>query len=282
LRLPSALKRQSRFHDTSELTISGKTTDTPAVRFTSISKRFGDFAALNDVTFDVPTGEKLAIIGPSGSGKTTILRLLMTLETPTSGTIEVRGELLGLRRDGKQLVPDHPAHIRRVRGQIGMVFQQFNLFPHMTVLANVIEAPVHVLGTKRSDAEAQAMQLLQSVGLAEKAGCFPRQLSGGQQQRVAIARALALQPRIMLFDEITSALDPELIGEVLNVVRRLASDTGMTMLIVTHEMNFAREVADRVMFMADGRIVETGDPQQIFTDPQNERTRQFLRAILTH
>ncbi|WBL82751.1 ectoine/hydroxyectoine ABC transporter ATP-binding protein EhuA [Bradyrhizobium xenonodulans] len=256
--------------------------DPPSVRFTSISKSFGEIKVLQDVSFDVAAGEKLALIGPSGSGKTTILRLLMTLETPTSGTIEVNGELLGLRRVGGKLVPDRPAHIREVRRQIGMVFQQFNLFPHMTVMANIIEAPVQVLGMERTEAEAQAMQLLQAVGLAEKASSFPRQLSGGQQQRVAIARALALRPRIMLFDEITSALDPELIGEVLNVVRQLARDTGMTMLIVTHEMNFARDVADRVMFMADGRIVETGSPEQIFTDPQNERTRQFLRAVLSH
>ncbi|MHC4047957.1 ectoine/hydroxyectoine ABC transporter ATP-binding protein EhuA [Bradyrhizobium sp. 23AC] len=256
--------------------------DPPSVRFTSISKSFGEIKVLQDVSFDVAAGEKLALIGPSGSGKTTILRLLMTLETPTSGTIEVNGELLGLQRVGGKLVPDRPAHIREVRRQIGMVFQQFNLFPHMTVMANIIEAPVQVLGMERTEAEAQAMELLRAVGLVEKASSFPRQLSGGQQQRVAIARALALRPRIMLFDEITSALDPELIGEVLNVVRQLARDTGMTMLIVTHEMNFARDVADRVMFMADGRIVETGAPEQIFTDPQNERTRQFLRAVLSH
>lgn len=280
--LSDVSENESQLQDTLLVTANAKIADPPSVRFTSISKSFGEFKVLQDVSFDVAAGEKLALIGPSGSGKTTILRLLMTLETPTSGTIEVNGELLGLRRVGGKLVPDRPAHIREVRRQIGMVFQQFNLFPHMTVMANIIEAPVQVLGMERTEAEAQAMQLLQAVGLAEKASSFPRQLSGGQQQRVAIARALALRPRIMLFDEITSALDPELIGEVLNVVRQLARDTGMTMLIVTHEMNFAREVADRVMFMADGRIAETGSPERIFTDPQNERTRQFLRAVLSH
>lgn len=280
--LSDVSENESQLQDTLLVTANAKIADPPSVRFTSISKSFGEFKVLQDVSFDVAAGEKLALIGPSGSGKTTILRLLMTLETPTSGTIEVNGELLGLRRVGGKLAPDRPAHIREVRRQIGMVFQQFNLFPHMTVMANIIEAPVQVLGMERTEAEAQAMQLLQAVGLAEKASSFPRQLSGGQQQRVAIARALALRPRIMLFDEITSALDPELIGEVLNVVRQLARDTGMTMLIVTHEMNFARDVADRVMFMADGRIVETGSPERIFTDPQNERTRQFLRAVLSH
>lgn len=254
----------------------------PAVRFSGVTKRFGTLEVLSDVSFTVTPGEKLAIIGPSGSGKTTILRLLMTLEKPTSGTIEVHGELLGMRRVGDKLLPDSSGHIRQVRRQIGMVFQQFNLFPHMTVMANVTEAPIHVLGMKREEAESSATQLLRSVGLGHKARSFPRQLSGGEQQRVAIARALALQPKIMLFDEITSALDPELVGEVLNVVRGLARDTGMTMLIVTHEMNFAREVADRVMFMADGRIVETGSPDQIFSAPRSERTQQFLRAVLTH
>jgi polar amino acid transport system ATP-binding protein len=245
-----------------------------------VRKSYGAVNVLDDLDLDIAEGEKVAIIGPSGSGKTTILRLLMTLERYESGTIEVGGELLGLRRQGDRLVPDTEAHLRQVRKQIGMVFQHFNLFPHMTALQNVIEAPVRVLGLSRAAAEERARELFAMVGLQEKAASYPRHLSGGQQQRVAIARALAMRPRIMLFDEVTSALDPELVGEVLQVIRRLAKESGMTMLIVTHEMTFARDVADRIIFMEKGRIVEAGEPGVIFREPRSERTRAFLKAVL--
>jgi polar amino acid transport system ATP-binding protein len=253
----------------------------PAVRFEKISKAYGPVVVLRELDLEVPAGQKVAIIGPSGSGKTTLLRLLMTLDSPDSGTIEVGGELLGLRREKSgRLVRDTDRHLRQVRGQIGMVFQHFNLFPHMTAVQNVMEAPVHVRGIPRDEAKRQAMELLSLVGVAEKADVHPRRLSGGQQQRVAIARALAMKPRVMLFDEITSALDPETIGEVLTVVRDLAQQTAMTMLIVTHEMDFARDVSDRVIFMEDGRIVEDDAPQTLFTKPRSDRTRAFLRAVL--
>ncbi|HKF63541.1 MAG TPA: ectoine/hydroxyectoine ABC transporter ATP-binding protein EhuA [Dongiaceae bacterium] len=254
--------------------------DQPLIRFHQVRKSYGELRVLDDLDLDIAAGEKVAIIGPSGSGKTTILRLLMTLERYESGTIEVGGELLGLRRQGDRLVPDREAHLRQVRKQIGMVFQHFNLFPHMTALQNVIEAPIRVLGLPRREAEARARELFAMVGLQEKAGSYPRHLSGGQQQRVAIARALAMRPRIMLFDEVTSALDPELVGEVLRVIRQLAKESGMTMLIVTHEMSFARDVSDRVIFMEKGRIVEQGEPGVIFREPRSERTRAFLKAVL--
>ena len=252
----------------------------PLIRFSQVCKSYGELRVLDELDLEVAAGEKVAIIGPSGSGKTTILRLLMTLERYESGTIEVGGELLGLRRQGDRLVPDREAHLRQVRKQIGMVFQHFNLFPHMTALQNVIEAPIRVLGLPRREAEARARELFAMVGLQEKAGSYPRHLSGGQQQRVAIARALAMRPRIMLFDEVTSALDPELVGEVLRVIRQLAKESGMTMLIVTHEMSFARDVSDRVIFMEKGRIVEQGEPGVIFREPRSERTRAFLKAVL--
>jgi len=254
--------------------------DQPLIRFHQVRKSYGELRVLDDLDLDIAAGEKVAIIGPSGSGKTTILRLLMTLDRYESGTIEVGGELLGLRRQGDRLVPDREAHLRQVRKQIGMVFQHFNLFPHMTALQNVIEAPIRVLGLPRREAEARARELFAMVGLQEKAGSYPRHLSGGQQQRVAIARALAMRPRIMLFDEVTSALDPELVGEVLRVIRQLAKESGMTMLIVTHEMSFARDVSDRVIFMEKGRIVEQGEPGVIFREPRSERTRAFLKAVL--
>ena len=250
------------------------------IRFRQVRKSYGAVNVLDNLDLDIAEGEKVAIIGPSGSGKTTILRLLMTLERYESGTIEVGGELLGLRRQGDRLIPDTEAHLRQVRKQIGMVFQHFNLFPHMTALQNVIEAPIRVLGLSRAEAEARARDLFAMVGLQEKAASYPRHLSGGQQQRVAIARALAMRPRIMLFDEVTSALDPELVGEVLQVIRRLAKESGMTMLIVTHEMSFARDVADRIIFMEKGRIVEEGEPGVIFREPRSERTRAFLKAVL--
>lgn len=251
-----------------------------AVRLREVRKSFGPLVVLNGISLEIPVGEKLAVIGRSGSGKTTLLRLLMTLDRPDSGTIEVLGELLGLKRAGDRLVPDDDHHLRQVRGKIGMVFQHFNLFPHMTALQNVMEAPVHVLRVPPAEARQQALDLLALVGLDGKAESHPKTLSGGEQQRIAIARALAMQPKIMLFDEVTSALDPELIGEVLAVIRRLAREGGMTMLIVTHEMSFARDIADRVIFMDGGEIAEEAAPDVIFSHPKSDRTRSFLKSIL--
>jgi polar amino acid transport system ATP-binding protein len=245
-----------------------------------VSKSYGTLNVINRLSFDVPSLQKLAIIGRSGSGKTTLLRLLMTLETPERGTIEIFGEPLGVKIAEGKRVYDDQRHVRKVRGQIGMVFQQFNLFPHMTALGNIIEAPMHVLGLARDVARERALELLKLVGIPEKADVYPRQLSGGQQQRVAIARALAMRPKIMLFDEVTSALDPELVGEVLHVIRDLAQQGGMTMLFVTHEMKFAQDVSDRVIFMENGQIVEDATPDVIFRNPTNERTRAFLTAVL--
>ncbi len=252
----------------------------PILRLRGVSKSYGSVQILREIDLDVGAGQRIALIGPSGSGKTTLLRLVMTLETPEAGTIEVECELLGLRRACDRWVKDRCAHLRSVRGKIGMVFQHFNLFPHMTALQNIMDGPVHVRGLPKEQARARALDLLSKVGLGQKADSYPRQLSGGQQQRVAIARALAMEPKILLFDEITSALDPELVGEVLTIVRNLANETGTTMLIVTHEMGFAREVADRVLFMEGGRIVEDGDPEQVFANPRSERTRAFLGAVL--
>jgi polar amino acid transport system ATP-binding protein len=254
--------------------------DAPIVQFQGVTKRFGDLVVLDALDLDVAPNEQLVIIGPSGSGKSTLLRLLMTLERPDEGRILVAGEELYHVQRGGRRVPADARHLRRVRGQIGMVFQQFNLFPHMTALRNVSEAPRLVLGLSRAEAGERAAALLAQVGLADKLDSYPAQLSGGQQQRVAIARALAMRPRILLFDEVTSALDPELVGEVLGVMRTLAREHGQTMLVVTHEMGFARDVADRVCFFDQGRIVEQGPPERIFSDPQEERTRSFLRAVL--
>jgi polar amino acid transport system ATP-binding protein len=254
--------------------------DMPMVRFEHVTKRYGPLTVLDGLDLDVARNEKVAIIGPSGSGKTTVLRMLMTLERIDEGVIWVDGEPLTHMKKNGALVPADNTHLRRVRGKIGMVFQHFNLFPHMTALGNCIEAPRRVLGLPAAEAEARAVELLEMVGLADKVNHYPAQLSGGQQQRVAIARALALRPKIMLFDEVTSALDPELVGEVLNVIRRLGSEHDLTMLMVTHQMGFAKEFADRVCFFYAGKIAEQGKPEEIFTDPQNERTRQFLRAVL--
>ena len=253
----------------------------PIVRFQGVTKRFGDLLVLDELDIDVAPGEKLAIIGPSGSGKSTLLRLLMTLDRPSDGMIEVDGEpLWHMRRDGK-LLPANERHLRQARRKIGMVFQSFNLFPHMNALRNVTEAPCQVLGTPKKQAQEEARALLDMVGLGAKCDAYPGQLSGGQQQRVAIARALALRPKVMLFDEVTSALDPELVGEVLNVLRDLAQQGNITMLLVTHEMRFAREVSDRVAFFDKGKIVEAGPPEVIFTQPAHDRTRQFLKAVLS-
>jgi polar amino acid transport system ATP-binding protein len=254
--------------------------DSPMVRFEGVTKRYGALTVLDNLNLDIKRGEKVAIIGPSGSGKTTVLRMLMTLERIDGGVIWVDGEpMTHMQRNGK-LVPADPKHLRRVRSKIGMVFQHFNLFPHMTALDNCAEAPVTVLGLPRREAEERAAELLNMVGLSDKKGHYPAQLSGGQQQRVAIARALAMRPKIMLFDEVTSALDPELCGEVLQVIRKLGSEHDLTMLMVTHQMGFAKEFADRVCFFYQGKICEQGEPKELFTAPKNERTQQFLRAVL--
>jgi polar amino acid transport system ATP-binding protein len=252
----------------------------PMVRFDNVSKRYGALTVLDDLCLDIARGEKVSIIGPSGSGKTTVLRMLMTLETINDGIIWVEGEPLTHVKKGDQFVPAGPSHIRRIRAKIGMVFQSFNLFPHMTALQNCIEAPMTVLGMKKAEATARAAELLDMVGLKDKKDHYPSQLSGGQQQRVAIARACAMRPKIMLFDEVTSALDPELVGEVLEVIRRLGREHDLTMLMVTHQMGFAREFSDRVCFFYQGKIAEQGPPSELFGSPKNERTRQFLSAVM--
>jgi polar amino acid transport system ATP-binding protein len=254
----------------------------PIVRFDKVTKAFGELVVLRELDLEVAVGEKIAIIGPSGSGKTTILRVLMTLEKPNAGVIYVDGEPLWHKEVKGKLVKADEKHLRKVRAKIGMVFQHFNLFPHMTALRNVTEAPIYVNGVPKLKAETEAIELLEMVGLGDKLSAYPSQLSGGQKQRVAIARALAMRPKVMLFDEVTSALDPELVGEVLNVMRKLAREGEMTMLIVTHEMGFANEVADRVLFFDNGKIVEQGPPNQILKNPQEQRTQEFLRAVLQH
>jgi polar amino acid transport system ATP-binding protein len=245
----------------------------------SLNKFYGKHHVLKDMCFEVNRGEVVAIIGPSGSGKSTLLRCINQLETPESGEVWVDGKLIGQKWAGGRLVRAKERDILKDRAEIGMVFQMFNLFPHMTVLENVCEAPMSVRKMRKEEARSLTMDLLKRVGLVEKAGSYPGQLSGGQQQRVAIARSLAMRPKAMLFDEVTSALDPELVGEVLGVMKQLAED-GMTMLVVTHEMAFARDVADRVVFMDCGAIVEQGKPDQLLTNPCHERTRAFLSRIL--
>jgi polar amino acid transport system ATP-binding protein len=248
------------------------------VRVERAFKRFGHLPVLNGIDMTVKRGQVVVIIGPSGSGKTTLLRCINHLEKIDEGRIYVDGQLVGYREVNGKLVEDSEANIARMRAQIGFVFQRFNLFAHMTALENIIEAPIHVLRMPRDEAVARAMELLRKVGLEDKASVYPHKLSGGQQQRVAIARALAMNPKLMLFDEATSALDPELVGEVLKVMRQLAEE-GMTMVVVTHEMGFARDVADHVIFMDKGVIVEEGPPEEIFDRPRNERTRNFLGLI---
>ena len=255
-----------------------KDSDREMVRGEQIVKRFGNLTVLNGVDLSVKRGQVVVIIGPSGSGKTTLLRCINHLEKIDDGRIYIEGELIGYREVNGRLVEDREANICRIRSQVGFVFQRFNLFPHMTALENVIEAPIHVLHEPRAQVVERAQTLLAKVGLAEKAHVYPHRLSGGQQQRVAIARALAMNPKLMLFDEATSALDPELVGEVLKVMRQLAEE-GMTMVVVTHEMGFAREVADHVIFMDKGVIVEQGPSKQIFDTAENERTRNFLAMI---
>ncbi|HUN46519.1 MAG TPA: amino acid ABC transporter ATP-binding protein [Stellaceae bacterium] len=251
----------------------------PILRLDQIDKSYGRLHVLRDVSLEVRKGEVVCIIGPSGAGKSTLLRCINHLETIDSGTIYFEGEPVYRYAKNGVMVTDPDRKVEEIRSHIGMVFQSFNLFPHLTALGNVIEAPVHVRGMPVEEAKRLGMAELRRVGITEKAEAYPYQLSGGQQQRVAIARALAMDPKVMLFDEATSALDPELVGEVLRVMRLLASD-GMTMVVVTHEMGFARDVADRVVFMADGAVVEEGPPQQIFSAPRAERTRQFLQTIL--
>ena len=256
------------------------TSDAAIMRAEDVVKRFGKLEVLKGVSLEVYTGEVVCIIGPSGSGKTTFIRCINHLEKIESGRIEVNGHLIGYEEKNGKLVEDSEKNIAKQRAEIGMVFQRFNLFPHKTALENVIEAPVKVRGVNKSQAIPEAQALLARVGLADKADSYPGKLSGGQQQRVAIARALAMKPSLMLFDEPTSALDPEVIGEVLDVMKALALDFGTTMIVVTHEMGFAREVGDRVVMMDDGKIIEEGTPEHFFTAPREERTKQFLAAIL--
>jgi polar amino acid transport system ATP-binding protein len=251
---------------------------TPLIAFRGVDKSYGATRVLRDLHLDVAAGEHLVLIGPSGSGKSTILRILMTLEPIQRGLVMVGGEVLCRTPDAGG-PPPSAAEVDRVRRRVGMVFQSFNLFPHMTALRNIAEAPIRVLKLSRDEAYERARELLRLVGLADKASMYPIQLSGGQQQRVAIARCLAMRPQILLFDEITSALDPETVSEVLDVVRRLAHEQSFTILMVTHQMHVARDIGHRLCFLEGGRIVEEGDPRKMIDHPQNERTRSFLRAI---
>jgi polar amino acid transport system ATP-binding protein len=251
----------------------------PMVKAEGVHKRFGRLEVLTGVSMEVQPGEVVCMLGPSGSGKSTFLRCINHLEKIDSGRLSVDGELVGYRQEGDKIYELRDAEVCRERSEIGMVFQRFNLFGHMTAMENVVEAPIRVKKVKKNEASRRAKELLERVGLADKLDSYPAQLSGGQQQRVAIARALAMEPKLMLFDEPTSALDPELVGDVLDVMRQLAKD-GMTMIVVTHEMGFAREAADRLVMMCDGAIIEEGSPEHFFTSPDHERTQQFLSKIL--
>ncbi|MGW4482481.1 amino acid ABC transporter ATP-binding protein [Amycolatopsis sp. NPDC004368] len=253
---------------------------TPVVSAQKICKSFGSLDVLKGIDLEVHEREVLCLIGPSGSGKSTLLRCINHLEKIDAGRLYVDGVLVGYKQRGDKLHELREREVALQRKDIGMVFQRFNLFPHMTALENIMEAPVQVRGERKSDVRARALELLDRVGLGDKASSYPAQLSGGQQQRVAIARALAMQPKLMLFDEPTSALDPELVGDVLGVMRQLAKD-GMTMVVVTHEMQFAREVADKVLFMDGGVVVESGPPDQVIGDPRHERTKSFLARVLS-
>lgn len=246
-------------------------TDTPMIRMSGVQKFFDDFQALKDIELEIPHGQVVVVLGPSGSGKSTLCRTINRLETIEEGTIEIDGTTL----------PEEGTKLAKLRADVGMVFQQFNLFPHLTILDNVTLGPIKVRKLKKSAAEDRAMQLLDRVGIGNQAKKYPAQLSGGQQQRVAIARALAMEPKVMLFDEPTSALDPEMVNEVLDVMATLAKE-GMTMVVVTHEMGFARRAADRILFMADGEIVEDTDPTSFFDNPQSDRAKDFLGKILSH
>lgn len=251
----------------------------PIVKYSGVTKSFGDLQVLKGIDLEMQPGEKVAVIGPSGSGKTTLGRMLMTLEEPTEGTIEVDGELLWHTYEKGELVPASEKHLHRMRSNVGMIFQHFNLFPHMNVLRNVTEAPRKVLGLSKEEAEERAVSMLGKVGLADKLKMYPSNLSGGQKQRVAIARALVMRPKVMVFDEVTSALDPELVGEVLEVIREIAEEGEMAMMLITHEMDFAKEIADRVIFGAEGRIVEQGTPEEIFDNPKSDRLQSFLQRF---
>ncbi len=253
--------------------------DVPMVRFTNVRKAYGPLVVLDDLNLDVAEGEMVSIIGPSGSGKTTVLRMLMTLEHINSGCIYVDGKPLTHMPSKGKLVPAKPRYLREGRSNIGMCFQHFNLFPHMTALENCMEGPVQVLGLSKAEAHDRSEELLEMVGMIDKKTQHPSRLSGGQQQRVAIARALAMRPKVMLFDEVTSALDPEVIGEVTNVIRALVSEHNLTMLMVTHQMGFARDISDRVCFFYDGKVEEQGPPAELFGNPQRERTQRFLSAV---
>jgi polar amino acid transport system ATP-binding protein len=250
----------------------------PLLRIVDLHKKFGELEVLSGVSIDVRRGEKVSIIGPSGSGKTTLLRCINYLEKPTSGHIHIDGTLIGEKQVGQKYVHLSDRELAKERQEIGFVFQRFNLFPHLTALGNVTIAPIKVLRLPRDQAEKRGREMLEKVGLGHKINEYPERLSGGQQQRVAIARVLAMQPKLMLFDEATSALDPELIGEVLRVMRQLA-DEGRTMVIVTHEIQFAGEVSDRVVFMDQGKIVEQGPPRDVLLNPKLPRTREFLKHI---
>ncbi|MCB1272943.1 MAG: amino acid ABC transporter ATP-binding protein [Leucobacter sp.] len=264
------------FDDTGALPLTGGA----SVRIEHVNKSYGDSPVLFDINLEVKPGETVCFIGPSGSGKSTLLRCVNHLEELSGGRIYVDNDMIGYRLSGNKLYELHENDACKKRVDVGMVFQSFNLFPHMTALENITLAPVIVLKQPRAEVRERALDLLERVGLKGKDGHYPSQLSGGQQQRVAIARALAMQPKLMLFDEPTSALDPELVGEVLAVIKNLARAGDMTMIVVTHEMGFAREVADRIIFMDAGRIVETGTPEQVIGNPQHERTRAFLSAVL--
>jgi len=248
----------------------------PIVKYSNVTKSFGEVDVLKGINLDIAPAEKIALIGPSGSGKTTIIRLLMTLEEPTSGVIEVNGENLWQMEKKGKLVRANEKHLREIRGDIGMVFQHFNLFPHMTILENCMTGPINVKGQSKAEARETAIEMLEKVGLGDKIDNYPNQLSGGQKQRVAMARALVMRPKVMLFDEVTSALDPELVGEVLEVIREIAEDGEMAMVLVTHEMDFARDVADRIIFLEDGVISEQGTPEEVLGNTESERLQKFL------
>ena len=252
---------------------------TPMVHADRVSKSFGSNRVLKSISLTVNTGEVLCLVGPSGSGKSTFLRCINHLERVDAGRLSVEGQLVGYRQKGEKLYELRPREAAFQRREIGMVFQRFNLFPHLTALENIIQAPMRVKGMSKANASKRAVELMERVGLGDKAGHYPAHLSGGQQQRVAIARALAMDPKLMLFDEPTSALDPELVGEVLDVMKELAS-TGMTMIVVTHEMGFAREVADSLVFMDGGVVVESGNPREVLSNPQHGRTKAFLSKVL--
>lgn len=255
--------------------------DQPIIQIQELNKTYGKLHVLRNLNLDVYLGQRVALIGPSGSGKSTVLRMIMGLDKPDSGIIKINGERLWQMQSSQgHWVPASNRHVRNVRKNVGMVFQHFNLFPHRTVLENVTEAPIYSLGRSREEATESSLKYLSMVGLRSKIDSYPAHLSGGQKQRVAIARALAMEPKVMLFDEVTSALDPELTGEVLSVLRDLATQRDVTMILVTHEMDFASEISDRVCFFSQGSIIEDGTPDEVLRNPKNERTQQFLSAVI--